>query len=360
MTGVAGDFAQIYSSHLEAPPQFFYMAFLTCLGSILSGRLTLASEVSPQPRLYVILLGQSADDRKSTAINKVVEFFEEFPEFSICRGVGSAEGLLRMLQESSNLLLCLDEFKQFVGKCKISSSVLLPCVATLFEENRYETATKNSAVNLEDAHLSLLAATTVETYERSWDSSFTDIGFNNRLFLVPGRGKKRFSLPQRIPEAKIISLRERVTEILRYVGSGLELELSETARKHYEEWYENLERSIHAKRIDTYAMRLMALLAANDLIAEVNLKTVLKVIELCEWQLHVRRDLDPIDADNKIAKMEEKIRRKLKQRPLKDYELKQLVNANKAGLWFYNTAKRNLQNEIRFNLKSKTLEYIGF
>ena len=56
MSGVAGDFANLYSNYLEPPHQFFYMSFLTCLGSILADRLTLASEISQQPRLYVLLL----------------------------------------------------------------------------------------------------------------------------------------------------------------------------------------------------------------------------------------------------------------------------------------------------------------
>ena len=51
MTGVAGDFARIYSRHLESPKHFFYLSFLTCLGSILSTRLTLNCELLPQPRL---------------------------------------------------------------------------------------------------------------------------------------------------------------------------------------------------------------------------------------------------------------------------------------------------------------------
>ena len=53
-SGVAGDFAELYSSYLEAPKQFFFMGFLTCLGTALADRLTLESEIAPQPRLYVV------------------------------------------------------------------------------------------------------------------------------------------------------------------------------------------------------------------------------------------------------------------------------------------------------------------
>lgn len=114
MTGVAGDFANLYSSYLESPKEFFFMAFLTCEGTLLANQLTLDSEITPQPRLYTVLLGESADDRKSTAIKKTVDFFREFYEerFTVCSGVGSAEGLQQILKktEDAGLLLCFDEF----------------------------------------------------------------------------------------------------------------------------------------------------------------------------------------------------------------------------------------------------------
>ena len=52
MAGAAGRFAEVYGSVLETPKEFLYMSYLTCLGTILSKRLTLASEIAPQPRLY--------------------------------------------------------------------------------------------------------------------------------------------------------------------------------------------------------------------------------------------------------------------------------------------------------------------
>jgi hypothetical protein len=90
--------------------------------------------------LYALLLADSADDRKSTAISKTVSFFmESIADLIACWGVGSAEGLQKYLEgHNKKLLLAFDEFMAFVGKCKIESSVLLPCVNTLFESNYYE------------------------------------------------------------------------------------------------------------------------------------------------------------------------------------------------------------------------------
>jgi 5S rRNA maturation endonuclease (ribonuclease M5) len=360
MGGVAGDFAELYSQYLEVPIHFLYIGFLACLGSFLANTLTLATELETQPRLYILLLGASADDRKSTAIKKVVDFFKDtMQDFMVCWGVGSAEGLQKLFVKNPNLLLALDEFKSFVSKCKIDASVLLPMVTTLFESNNYEAHTKQKSIVLEQVNLSILAASTIETYEHTWDTSFTDIGFNNRTFIVPGSGKRMFSFPKKVPANEKVSLQRGLRDILRFVGSERELDITPAGFNIYDKWYINQDRSVHTKRLDGYALRFMSLLAANESKPEIDEDIVRKAIKLVDWQLEVRRHHDPIDADNVQAKMEEKIRRVLSTKgPQTNRGLKQLTNANRAGLWIYNNAKDNLrrENDILLNKETKRWE----
>ncbi len=346
--GVAGDFASLYSNYLESPPEFFSTCFLTCLGNVISGFVTLESELSPQPRIYLVITGESADDRKSTAINKTFDFFQEVdPYMSICRGVGSAEGLQSQLDENSNSILALDEFKQFVSKSRIDSSVLLPCVNTLFESNSYANRTKQSSIVLENVHLSMIAASTLDTFESMWDSSFTNIGFNNRLFLVPGSSTKKIAFPKMIPEVLKIPIKDKLNQILGVLDSStppLRIPMDNDAAQLYEDWYRNFSRSIHTKRIDTYSLRFMILFAVNENKFIVDKEIVEKVILLMDWQLKMRQIYDPIDADNVIAKMEGKIRRQLSNQDLTDRELKQKTHYHRVGTHIYNYAIKNLEN----------------
>jgi len=359
MKGIAGEFADLYSSYLEPAKEFFYFAFLTCLGSILANRLTLASEIKPQPRLYTILLGESADDRKSTAIAKTIDLFKDaMRDFYICYGVGSAEGLQSRLKDCSphNLLLVFDELKAFVSKCKIEASVLLPCVNTLFESNRYESRTKKTDIFLEDAYLSLLGASTIQTYENMWSAQFTDIGFNNRLLIIPASGKRKHAIPQIIPPQNKEPIKKKIGEALLLVANSAEIDIAPDARDLYETWYLGLESSMHSKRLDTYASRLMPLLAINEGKVVVSEDIVHKVITLMDWQLEVRKLYDPIDADNEVAKMETRIRRCLAVQPLGNREVKKKCHIERHGLWPFDSALRNLQraSEIYFEKKTKT------
>jgi len=356
MSGVAGEFATIFSSFIEAPKHFFYMAFLTCLGSVLSGRLSLNLGIKTQPRLYTLLLGESADIRKSTVINKTVEFFNDIERFKTCYGVGSAEGLQRRLEKDHNVLLCLDEFRQFTGKCEVQASVLLSCVTTLFENNEYENWTKTTQMVLRNAHLSFLAASTLQTYEKVSNRIYLDIGFTNRVFIVPGGGGKKFELPPVSPDKVIHDLKFKLQKIINKVGYELKFDLTDQARALYKKWYFNIddEHSFHSKRLDTYAMKFMSLLALNESKEIVDTAIVEKVTQLCNWQLRNRQLYDPIEADSKIGKLEEKIRRVLQKKPRTERELKQYTNARGDSLWYYDAAKKNLNEgkEIIF-LRSK-------
>lgn len=359
MAGAAGRFADIYSSHLESAPSFFYMSYLTCLGNLIADKVSLASEASTPARLYTLLLGESADDRKSTAISKTVKFFKEtMTDFGVCHGVGSAEGLAKMLGDNPQHLLVYDEFKAFVSKSKIESSVLLSCVTTLFESSWYENVTVKKTLRIDGAALSMLAACTLETYETIFDQSFIAIGFPNRLFLCPGKSKRQFAFPERIPASDKDMLKNDLGDVLRYADSHPEISISDEARKIYQDWYISIPGSIHSKRIDTYSLRLMQLLAINEQKSIIDEDILDKVMKLSDWQLAVRKRFDPVDADSQMARMEEKIRRVLDGGSKSKRELRRAVHADRAGIWIFETALTNLLKSEEIIDDTRTNKYI--
>lgn len=364
MTGVAGEYAESYSSYLETPKPFLCISFYAILGNVVSDRLSVKTELKPQTRGFFLLLGETSEPRKSTSMNKTIELFNDLiirEDFNICWGVGSAEGLQKRLSETKEphrLILCFDEFKTFVSKAKIESSILLPCVNTLFESNHYHNTTKKSSIALENVYLSILGASTVATYEKIWDSSFTDIGFNNRLFLVPGKGERKFPIPEKIPDQLKDRLKGKIRNILAIVGRGLELDLTQNARHMYEEWYLNLERSVHANRLDSYALRFMPLIAVNEGKTVIDTDIVAKTITLMNWQLKVRRMHDPVDADNTLARLEEKIRRILGNGPRTERDLKRYTHCKSDGIWYFRTAITNLEKEREIQYDKRTRLYM--
>ena len=199
---------------------------------------------------------------------------------------------------------------------------------------------------MNDTHLSILAASTIATYERTWSPAFTDIGFNNRLWLVTGKGGRQFPCPRTIPEESKRLARSKLSAVLDHAAKHPVMPIADAARDIYDDWYMNRPASIHGKRLDTYALRFMSLLAVNDLKSEVDVETMRKVIALCDLQHHVRQLHDPVDADNVVASLEEKIRRTLRAKgKASNRELKRILHPERTGLWAYKVAFKNLTDE---------------
>lgn len=362
MSGVAGNFASLYDEYLESPKHFFYMAFLTLFGLSVADKLYLLSQRRQQPRLYTILLGESAVARKSTALEETDMFFREFLEdgaVAVCRGAASGEGMAKLMGETDKVLLYYDELKAFVSKCEIKNSSLLTAANTLFELNRYENKTTEKAIKIENGYAAMLAASTTDTYVGLFTKKFVAIGFNNRLFLVPGDSNKCIPIPEPIPEDDLRALRYQLRDRLQIVNKDGAIGLDKDAKERWNEYYTQLkwDKSPYTKRLDTYGMRLIPLIAINDLKTTADLETIEKVITLIEWQYAVRRVYDPIDQENTIAKMEEKVRRAILLKPKwAKRELQRKVNYSEDGIWVWDKAVENLisNDEMIFDAKSKT------
>jgi hypothetical protein len=101
----------------------------------------------------------------------------------------------------------------------------------------------------------------------------------------------------------------------------------------------------------------MVLLAATSERTIVDATVAEAVIALLGYQLEVRRECDPVDAENSIAAMEEKIRRALTRGSMKRRELQRKLHYDRFGLWVWNTASANLiaAGEIQHDKTTDTL-----
>jgi hypothetical protein len=281
------------------------------------------------------------------------QFFRELGaewEPAVLFGVGSAEGLAAELKERPALILHHDEFKSFVDKAKNEHSVALPMVTTLFERGDYDNRTKTERVSVRDAALSLVAACTSDTYATMFDRRFFAIGLLNRLWLVSDRSTARIAIPRAIPGDELETLRRRVINLLQgidrdYTVRGCKpvpYRLTPAAHEMFRAWYESREGSIFERRLDTYGHRLMLLLAATRGVDVIDDAIMAAVLSLLRYQLDVRRECDPVDAENTIAALEERIRRVLARGALTGRDLKRKINYNRVGIWVWNTAISNL------------------
>jgi hypothetical protein len=362
--GVAADFADTYSTACESPKSYFYLSFLTCLGALVGDRVCLQGATRAPARLYTVLLGPSGISRKSTAIKLTTDFFaRNVVGFPIVRGLGSAEGLAKTIQKRgyTNCLLIFDELRTFVDKAKIEGSILLSIVNTLFDETRAENHTKGHDIELENVHLSLLSACTLDTFANLFDANFVAIGFPNRLLLVLDESKTSIPVPRDVPPEIEQALAQDLGAILYNLrpytpANPLIVRLTPEALGIWSEFYQTIPRTVTGTRIDAIALRLAMLMAISAHKTEIDADVIRAAIEIAKWQLAVRDEVMPVEASNAIAALEQRICKKLKSHgPLRERDLRRYVHAERVGLWAFSTALSNLQQAgmVRYDPKKR-------
>jgi hypothetical protein len=241
------------------------------------------------------------------------------------------------------VVLAYDELSAFVSKAGIEGATLAQALASLFEQDRWDNATRHAAQSIEvrDAHLSLVGCCTLQTWEKMWTPQLIAIGLSNRFLLVGADRKPKVAWPDPPNENDLAAIRERIDA--QCYRLPLNVGITTEAKRAWGEWYDSLSSSEHTKRLETIGFRLLPLIALTTDKDVVDLVTVEVVSTIMDYELRLRMLTDPIDADNAIARMEEKIRRTLESKgPMTLRELRRATHADRAGVWAFQKALDNV------------------
>lgn len=352
--GFIKTFADTFSKFFESPYEFWVFNAAVYLGSLVVRRVRLETSLRTESRLYVACIGESGVTRKSEANRQTYGFIEEFMkicggEISVCHGVGSANGLARFLREHPCGILQIDELRAILQKTDIRGSVLLETLTSLFDGNRYSNYTKDEAIDIQDASLSLIGSTTIRVWEEMFSSPSVSTGLVNRFWIVPGQTDRVIPRPN-IPRYQQLKVMARLLKALeafpvdRIVTLGMEPDVEELWNEWYRQHRTNETDSDVTTRLDTYGDRLMMLLSVSEGKTSIDADLVERVISLLEWQKNVRMLYQPKDFDNRPARVENMIRRAgLVQKEWSRAELYSKVHAERFGLDVFNRALRNLE-----------------
>jgi hypothetical protein len=215
-------------------------------------------------------------------------------------------------------------------------------VTALFEGTDWENTTKSKkqSVPLHNVHLSLLGCCTTDTYADIWTKDAIAIGFPNRLFVVNADRTAKVAWPAPPDQSELDAIRTRIGQQL--IRLPRSFDISPEGRALWEAWYKTLPASEHTRRLDTIGFRLLGLIALITDKSIIDAETVSTVTAILNYELSVRILTDPIDADSTISKLEERIRRVLTRGPLSRRDLRRSTQADRHGLWAFNSAVKNL------------------
>ncbi len=314
MVGLAGEIAHFYAETQESPVSFFFMNTLAFLGAALgSSLLTLKEE---EPRLYVVAVAPFGAARKSEALKHIRDLFGELAG-CVIESVGSGEGLLKRFEKHPRVVLMPDELSRLVKKGGIDGSTLYETLTTLFTETTFShhVSKQEASINVRDAHLTLVSATTPDLYTTMFDVAGITGGLVSRIFVVAS-GEKRIKPPVSPDPSKVHEYHEKLRRQIEEATSGVagrSLTYTTEAEALWMEYYQELRKGTSPifERLDTYGLRLPPLLGVTKVEKEVSLETVESVIALLEYQREVRLLVQPVEAENAIAGLGQLILRRL-------------------------------------------------
>ncbi len=330
--GLGAVYADLMAELTETPKQFYYFAFLTYLGASVAQYIELKSIVKAPARLYTVLLAPTGR-RKSNALWQTRLLFSKARTkdgaegrdlgFAVIQNAGSGEGVANAMraraQEEEDdggkelALMEIDELSALAAKMEIKGASLLSLLTTLFEANRWQMRVKykNESVELEDAHLSLIGATTFKTFDTLFHLNAFDQGLLNRFWIVPGNVTKDVPNPQDYPDEYDALVKDLRKLLKKFDGTEYMVRFSPEVEAIYDEYYTARPKDDQGERVEGYVKRLAILMAVSvgkvDEDAEtvmVSPKIMRAAVALAGWQYQVRQICWPIMAEGKIAMLE--------------------------------------------------------
>jgi hypothetical protein len=342
--GLAHEFASLFAGRSDAPYPFLYLSFLTAFAAAISPYVTVdAGFKSERVGLYTVLIGASHGGRKTVSRQWTLELFEglESPwntHLYIPEAVpGSDVGLVKAAKKADGkpMLLHPDEFSELTGKMNIKNSTYTEMLNKLFDAQKIGGISKTFDVEAR-VEFSLLSATTDSLWMESFTSDTMQVGFLNRLFVVPAYRAEHLQRAQTPDSAAVAEIRTRVARALRRVAQvPVRLDMGSEALAIFEAWSLRCQQTpsdgkgtpkmiYHEAwaRLETYAKRMAAALTvagwgrlAPDMAVDPVIDPLSMTIAcaLADWEFQARLWSKPIHADNEYAVREFQLRRYLRR-----------------------------------------------
>jgi hypothetical protein len=302
-SGLIGRYREIVSPCTEAPDVFHLASFIAAVGCLIGRRAWVHSPHAIYPNFYCLLIGRTANARKTTAYQFALNLcddvgnLEEPLRIKRLNGLASVEGLAEAMQNVSATgggqpyrILCVeDEFRSLVTKAgQHSVANLIPRLTDLFNSPRtFEINTRTSPVVINGPFLALLAASTRAWFEESMTKRDVSGGFFNRWLVFEGEATRLLATP---PPVDQNAWADVVVDIAEAVSHNRgEFTFATDANEYFSQFYIAARRDYDSEataRTDLHARKLGLLFAIladrrDGLVHLVDIESGVEIAKYC-------------------------------------------------------------------------------
>lgn len=361
--GWFGGYLELVRETTEAPDQFHLASALTILGAYTDRRLyTRHASGRIYPNLYTILVGNSSESKKDTAISRAWEMALDPPwvrtrtalPYVEKNSVASAESFIGGLKNHRNVIIKMSEFSEILANArrKGTSTILTMLMKGWDNPPQLSNDSFSNPATALNPYISILAGTQPDVL--AGDMIGTDItsGFANRLFLVPGSGKGPKPRPPEVDERALHKHWMRARENLSKYGIDEHVEINWTAEsiELWDTFYltprgESVMERTMSQRHQVQVLKIALLYALTDCSRRIEFTHLQRAITFIDWMWSVVRELMGGWATSNDNRLEKRILDVLRQTgPIKRRELQMKTRDPK---WSSNDFARLVDNLLR-------------
>ncbi len=280
--GLVGEVVNTLLPHTEAHPAALAADFLCGFG-VMAG-----NSVGPWPHcvadaaehhacLNVLIVGDTARARKSTAFHQIQRLFREvdqdFMSTRVLSGFGSGEALVDDVAESPDKRLWLveHEFSRVLVAAKREGSILSHVIRQAWDGDTLQVRTRKKKVVADQAHIAVTGHITMEELRSNLGDTGAANGFMNRFLIVAASRSKLLPTGGSLSSSEITQLARSVTKALMIADvvttMGRTDDAEELWSKIYSEMAEDVPGGIVGAivaRSEAQVLRLSAIYALTD------------------------------------------------------------------------------------------------
>jgi Protein of unknown function (DUF3987) len=310
------------------------MALATHFGLCRSGLDTLESEPHLQPRQNTLFIKEAGSGKSaSCSESRRIMHGGVSTRYALSSSVDSGPALVdefaaqseKMMNglvddKAARVLIDCDEFSGLVEKGKTSrqtNNSLFSEILKLYEGNRTGNHARSSGkgkIEIDNAHLAILAGATPETYSSLWTSTGgAASGLQSRFTLVTTAQSK--IPPQQRPSSgeKMCAVLERLRE--QVAQPPQKIRIAVDASNMFQDWWTGAPRDKASEiRIPDIVKRLLIVLATTNDTDTISVDLMSQGIAFGDYEIAVRERFNPVDASSWTQAFENEIERVYKRR----------------------------------------------
>ncbi|MBL9165830.1 MAG: hypothetical protein JNL18_24110 [Planctomycetaceae bacterium] len=263
MYGLPGEIVKVFDPYTEADPAAVLLQLLCMVGNQLGPHVGMEQgNAHHPPRIFCLVVGASGKARKGTSLSCVRQLVSlsdpQYWKACVRHGLSTGEGVISAFVDQGDeprLLVTETEFASVLERMKREGNVLSTVIRDSFDTGELATMTRNQAMRVENAHLSIIGHITASEVRKRMASVDLFNGFANRFIWILVKRSKQLPLGSVIPKPVMAHASQGLMAAIDRAKSIKSVAMDKSVEQRWSDIYATLSQEDENEIIDVVTSR---------------------------------------------------------------------------------------------------------